>query len=59
LLARLTGRAGHFMPASLLDSQLATLERPLAEEEAITLVTEDPPERLRDMVLAQLAGGSA
>lgn len=56
LLARLTGRAGHFMPASLLDSQLATLERPLAEEQAITLMTEASPERLRDTVLARLAG---
>lgn len=28
LLARLIARTGHFMPASLLDSQLATLEEP-------------------------------
>jgi gluconokinase len=28
LAERLTGRAGHFMPATLLDSQLATLEAP-------------------------------
>lgn len=28
LAARLAGRSGHFMPAMLLDSQLATLERP-------------------------------
>jgi gluconokinase len=54
LLARLAHRAGHFMPASLLDSQLATLERPLAEEDAITLLSEDPPEALRDTVLARL-----
>lgn len=32
LRARLAARTGHFMPASLLDSQLATLE-PLAEDE--------------------------
>jgi beta-N-acetylhexosaminidase len=31
--ARLEGRSGHFMPAALLDSQLATLE-PLDESEA-------------------------
>ncbi len=54
LLARLARRASHFMPASLLDSQLATLERPLADEDAITLCTEDPPERLRDIALARL-----
>ena len=26
-MGRVQGRAGHFMPAALLDSQLATLER--------------------------------
>lgn len=35
LLARLRARHGHFMPASLLDSQLATLERPDADERAV------------------------
>lgn len=28
---RIAGRRGHFMPASLLDSQFATLERPVGE----------------------------
>ena len=32
LLARMTRRRHHFMPASLLDSQLATLELPKEEE---------------------------
>jgi gluconokinase len=31
---RLAGRRGHFMPASLLDSQFATLEEPSPEENA-------------------------
>ncbi len=31
---RLAGRRGHFMPASLLDSQLATLEEPATDEHA-------------------------
>jgi len=31
LLGRMTARRGHFMPASLLDSQLATLEDPSGE----------------------------
>jgi gluconokinase len=35
LLARLTARQGHFMPASLLDSQLADLEPPEPDERAI------------------------
>lgn len=34
---RMAGRKGHFMPPALLDSQLATLERPDADEDAIIL----------------------
>ncbi|MFC5847990.1 gluconokinase [Deinococcus petrolearius] len=34
LAARMTGRSGHFMPESLLDSQLATLEPPTPDEGA-------------------------
>jgi len=37
LQARLSGRSGHFMPASLLDSQLATLEPPQPDESAIRI----------------------
>ncbi|WP_242123813.1 gluconokinase [Sphingobium sp. Sx8-8] len=51
LLARLAGRPGHYMPASLLESQLATLERPLAEEGALILRTDDAPALLRDAAL--------
>lgn len=51
LLARVGNRPGHYMPPSLLDSQLATLERPVASEAAITLTTDEPPEALRDLVL--------
>jgi gluconokinase len=36
LLARMTHRTGHFMPPSLLDSQLATLEPPTADERPVT-----------------------
>ncbi len=46
LLRRLTQRAGHYMPVSLLDSQLATLERPDADEAVFTLNAALPPERL-------------
>lgn len=42
LEARLGGRKGHFMPRSLLDSQLATLERPAPDERAISVAV-DPP----------------
>lgn len=37
LARRIARRPGHFMPPSLLDSQLATLEPPSATEDAITL----------------------
>ncbi len=34
---RLTARSGHFMPSSLLDSQLAALEPPGPDENAVTV----------------------
>jgi gluconokinase len=37
LAARIAERKGHFMPASLLDSQLATIEIPGPEEHALPL----------------------
>ncbi len=43
LLARLQTRRGHFMPAALLDSQLADLEPPGADEPAITVDIDVPP----------------
>ena len=46
LRERLARRVGHFMPPSLLDSQLATLERPGLDEPAITVaITEERPPR--------------
>ena len=35
--ARVGRRKGHFMPATLVDSQFATLEPPMADETALTL----------------------
>jgi carbohydrate kinase (thermoresistant glucokinase family) len=35
IAARLAARKGHFMPASILDSQIATLEEPDADEDPI------------------------
>jgi gluconokinase len=37
LEARMAKRTGHYMPASLLESQLATLEAPSADEAAIRI----------------------
>ncbi|EQB15389.1 hypothetical protein L284_12180 [Novosphingobium lindaniclasticum LE124] len=54
LWARLESRPGHYMPASLLDSQLATLEAPLAGEKAVVLTSNQAPEILRDIILSQL-----
>ena len=46
---RMAGRSGHYMPPSLLASQLATLEQPQGDEDAITLeIQRDPPALLGD-----------
>jgi gluconokinase len=54
LQRRLTHRTGHYMPVSLLGSQLATLERPGADEAATALAAGVPPEQLCGATLAWL-----
>ncbi|RJO73825.1 gluconokinase [Nocardia panacis] len=54
LMARMTGRAGHFMPASLLDSQLAALEPLTVEEKGTTLDATRAPAELVDEALGAL-----
>ena len=54
LAKRLAERRGHYMPASLLDSQLATLEPPGPDEDAITLDIELATDTLVQTALAQL-----
>lgn len=44
IAARLASRHGHFMPASLLDSQFQDLEPPQPDEPAITVDIKPPPE---------------
>ncbi|WP_443024403.1 gluconokinase [Sphingomonas sp. Leaf34] len=51
---RLATREGHYMPASLLDSQLATLERPGPDEHALTLDAGRTPDALAADVVAWL-----
>ncbi len=51
---RLSRRVGHFMPAGLLDSQLATLEVPTPEEQAWTLDLADAPESIVAQIMARL-----
>lgn len=46
LARRMTQRQGHFMPTSLLDSQLTTLEPPAQDERAWALDAAQPPERI-------------
>ncbi|GCL63895.1 gluconokinase [Pseudaquabacterium pictum] len=50
---RLQARTGHYMPPSLLDSQLATLEPPAADEAAITLDISPPTAQVVAAALAQ------
>lgn len=54
LAQRLAARSGHYMPASLLPSQLATLEPPQPDEAAIVVDATQPLPVLVDTVLAQL-----
>lgn len=55
LEARLEARRGHYMPASLLASQLQTLEAPLPAEGALTLDATSAPEYLAGQAVAWLA----
>ncbi len=48
---RLAARSGHFMPADLLDSQLAALEEPA---DALAVTVDDPPETVARIIRAAL-----
>lgn len=55
IAARMQARAGHFMPPALLDSQFAALEPPEADEHAITVDIDQPPEGVIASLLAQIS----
>lgn len=55
LAKRMTTRTGHFMPVSLLDSQLATLEPPGADEPVIPVSIELPVGAIADHVMTALS----
>jgi gluconokinase len=57
--ARMAARQGHYMPVSLLPSQLRALEPPGADEAAITVEVDDSPERMVDAVLRRLGAAGA
>jgi len=60
LRQRLTARRSHFMPPALLDSQLAVLEPPAADEEALTFSVElSPDDIVATAVLALVAAAHA
>ena len=54
LQARLSERRGHYMPATLLDSQLAALERPEADEAAVVLTVDRPAQQIAEQAYAAL-----
>jgi gluconokinase len=52
---RLAARKGHFFPPGLLDSQLATLERPAPDEGAIVITADGPVDTVSGAALAALS----
>ncbi|MFK5635719.1 gluconokinase [Ornithinimicrobium sp. LYQ103] len=54
LLERMQHRPGHFMPPTLLESQLDTLQDLGPDERGMLVDVANPPERVARMVLAQL-----
>ncbi|MEZ2128643.1 MULTISPECIES: gluconokinase [unclassified Sinorhizobium] len=59
LAARMSGRKGHYMPLSLLDSQLATLELPTSERDVVAIEIDQPLERIVSMAIARIASTAA
>ena len=54
LHARMSARTDHYMPASLLDSQLATLERPDDDEPAFAVSIDQDVSGIVDAIEARL-----
>lgn len=53
LVERLSDREGHFFPAALLESQLAALEEPGPDEDALIVDATDDADHIADRVLAR------
>ena len=51
---RMDQREGHFMPSSLLHSQLATLEEPQFPENYLTVDIEDSPKQIVKAILNKI-----
>ena len=56
LAGRMQHREGHFMPASLLDTQLATLEEPIGEPLTVVVDVDQPAADVVKATLAALDG---
>ena len=59
LLQRSLQRQGHYMPASLLPSQLATLEPPQADERALCFDVQQSAQTIVQAVVQSLAATAA
>ena len=59
LAARTEGRTGHFMPTSLLDSQLATLEAVGPDEPGIVVDIDRPVGEIIDDAVSRLTTGQS
>jgi carbohydrate kinase (thermoresistant glucokinase family) len=59
LAERMRRRSGHYMPASLLPSQLAALELPAADEHALVADIGRPPEQIVGEVCRRLTASPA
>jgi gluconokinase len=57
--ARVAGRHGHYMPASLVDSQFATLEPPDGEPDVIVMAADADLDAAIPKLAAQLLAGTA
>ncbi len=57
LFERMSNRPGHFMPVSLLGSQLDTLEPPEPDEIAITVDIDQPFDQLVDALVSKIREG--
>lgn len=53
IAARLSARQGHFFKSNMLDSQLAALEAPSADEQVITVPIAKTPSELVSLIIAE------
>lgn len=58
LAERMGAREGHFMPTELLNSQFSTLERPLEDENVITVDISKTPEEITASIIEEIQGRS-